>query len=257
MIEGGEITAEMFLPDIVARYPATRAVLDRYGLHGCGGPQGPREQLGWFARLHGVPIDKLLGELNEAAQNPNAVSLASEPSIADTIYRPFFIAGLATVLTLGCVWGAINLATIGLRQNFSSVSYSWVLAHGHAMVTGFVGFFIMGFAYQAFPRFKHTSLWKPKLAFMSLPLMAVGIIIQTIAHLIVPSLGTQASSPAVLGPLVLEGIEAAIQLAAVIIFALAIIKTARQANKPEVYDRFVYAALAWFVVAAVANPIIF
>ena len=49
------ITAEAFLPDVVTQYPATRAVFDRYGLHGCGGPLGPREQIGWFARLHGVP----------------------------------------------------------------------------------------------------------------------------------------------------------------------------------------------------------
>jgi hypothetical protein len=160
MTEVGKITAEMLLPEMVERYPSTRAVLDRYGLHGCGGPKGPREQIDWFARLHGVPIEKLLHELNEAASNPTAAP-AFEPSIADTIYRPFFLAGIATVLTLACVWGAINLLTIGRRQSFSAVAYSWVLAHGHAMVFGFVGFFIMGFAYQAFPRFKHTTLWRP------------------------------------------------------------------------------------------------
>lgn len=174
-------------------------------------------------------------------------AVPAERSIGDTIYRPFFVAGITTLLTLGCMWGAINLLTIGLNQNFSAVRYSWTLAHGHAMVSGFVGFFIMGFAYQAFPRFKHTSLWKPKLAFMSLPLMAGGIVMQTVAHLTVPS---AASMP-------LEIIAAAIQLASVIIFALAIVKTARLANKPEVYDRFVYAALGWFLVAAIANPIIF
>lgn len=241
------ITEDLYLPDVIKRFPSTRAVLDRYGLKGCGGSQGPAEAISWFARLHGVPLDQVLRELNDAAQNPDRVAAISERSIADTIYRPFFIAGLATVLTLGCVWGAINLLTIGLSQNFNSVSYSWVLAHGHAMVVGFVGFFIMGFAYQAFPRFKHTSLWKPKLAFLALPLMAGGIVIQTVAHLIVPS---AASMP-------LETIAAAIQLTSVIIFTLAIVKTARQARKPEVYDRFVYAALGWFIVAAIANPIIF
>lgn len=141
------ITAECYIPDIVARYPATRAVLDRYGLHGCGGPQGPREQLGWFARLHNVPIEKLLRELNEASSQTASNGLEFAPSIGDTIYRPFFLAGIATVLTLGCMWGAINLLTVGLSHNFSAVSYSWVLSHGHAMVFGFVGFFIMGFAY--------------------------------------------------------------------------------------------------------------
>ncbi len=241
------VTAEMQLPEVVARFPSTRAVFDRYGLKGCGGPQGPAEPISWFARLHGVTLEQLLRELNEAANQPNDAATTTERSIGDMIYRPFFIAGLATVLTLGCVWGAINLLTIGLSQNFNSISYSWVLAHGHAMVVGFVGFFIMGFAYQAFPRFKHTTLWKPKLAFTSLPLMVAGIVIQTLAHMIVPS---SASMP-------LEIIASVFQFAAISIFALAIVKTARQANKPEVYDRFVYAALGWFLIAAIANPIIF
>jgi len=245
MDEVGKITAEMFLPEIVERYPATRAVLDLYGLHGCGGPQGPREQLGWFARLHDVPIEKLLRELNEAASQTASDVPEFAPSIGDTIYRPFFLAGIATVLTLGCLWGAINLLTIGLKQSFTAVNYSWVLAHAHAMVFGFVGFFIMGFAYQAFPRFKHTTLWRPKLAFAALPLMIVGILLQTVAHLLAPP------------SLRLEIVAATIQTVAVIIFAATIVMTARQAKKPEVYDRFVYAALGWFLLAAVANPVVF
>lgn len=239
------ITAETFLPDLVALYPATRAVFDRYGLHGCGGQLGPREQIGWFARLHGVPIDKLLSELSDAAKLSSSAVVDFSPSIADTIYRPFFLAGIATVLTLGCMWGAINLLTIGLQQNFSSVSYSWVLAHAHAMVFGFVGFFIMGFAYQAFPRFKHTSLWRPRLAFSALPLMIAGILLQTVAHLLSPP------------SLSLEILAATIQMVSIVIFGMAIIMTARLAKKPEAYDRFVYAALGWFVLAAIANPVIF
>ena len=241
------ITADMQIPDVIERYPATRALLDRYGLKGCGGPQGPSEPVSWFARLHGVPLAQLLCELNHAASTPNSIPITPERSIGDTIYRPFFIAGLATVLTLGCVWGAINLFTIGFNRDFSSVSYSWTLAHGHAMVFGFVGFFIMGFAYQAFPRFKHTSLWRPRLAFASLPLMVIGIALQTIAHLSVPS---SISFP-------LELIASTFQFASIAVFAFVIVKTAQVARKPESYDRFVYAALVWFVVAAIANPVIF
>jgi uncharacterized protein involved in response to NO len=239
------ITADTFLPEIVTRYPATRAVLDRYGLRGCGGPQGPRESVSWFARLHGVLVDQLLCELNEAATRPASEAMDFRPSIADTIYRPFFLAGIATVLTLGCMWGAINLLTIGLEQSFTAVNYSWVLAHAHAMVFGFVGFFIMGFAYQAFPRFKHSTLWKPKLAFTALPLMIVGILAQTVAHLLSPP------------SLPLEIVAATIQTVSVVIFGLAIVMTARQGKKPENYDRFVYAALGWFLLAAIANPVVF
>ncbi|HUE80643.1 MAG TPA: DUF1858 domain-containing protein [Pyrinomonadaceae bacterium] len=239
------ITADAFLPDIVARYPSTRAVLDRYGLRGCGGPTGPREQLSWFARLHGVPIEILLREMNEAATQPPSQSAEFAPSLGDTIYRPFFLAGIATVLTLGCLWGAINLLMIGLGQSFTNTNYSWVLAHAHAVVFGFVGLFIMGFAYQAFPRFKHTTLWRPGLAFSALPLMIAGILLQTVAHLLTPP------------SLPLEIVAAIIQIAAVITFATVIVMTARRANKPEIYDRFVYAALGWFLLAAIANPVIF
>ena len=239
------INAESFLPDVVSRYPSTRAVFDRYGLQGCGGPVGPREQVGWFARLHGVSLDALLAELNDAASKPATVVAEFSPSIADTIYRPFFLAGIATVLTLGCMWGAINLLTIGVKENFNAISYSWVLAHGHAMVFGFVGFFIMGFAYQAIPRFKHTALWRPQLAFWSLPLMIAGIVLQTVAHLLSPP------------SLTLELLASVIQIAAVIIFAAVMVQTIRQAGKHEIYDRFLYAALAWFLIAAIANPVIF
>jgi len=247
MSQANLITGETLIPDLLSSYPQTRSVLNRYGLSGCGGALGPREALSWFARLHDVPLDSVLRELNEAAATPQGPEPAIEQSIGDTIYRPFFLAGMATVLTLGCMWGALNLLAIGLKQNFNTISYSWILAHGHAMVFGFVGCFIMGFAYQAFPRFKHTSLWRPRLAFSSLPLMVSGIALQTIAHLSVPSAGA----------LPLEVIAAVIQLVSIIIFALAIRNTARRAQKPESYDRFVYAALVWFVVAAIANPIIF
>ena len=169
----------------------------------------------------------------------------SLPSIADSIHRPFFLAGVATVLTLGCVWGAINLFTIGVKESFSAISYSWVLAHGHAMVFGFVGFFIMGFAYQAVPRFKQTTLWRPQLAFASLPLMIAGIILQTFAHLLSPP------------SLSLEVLASVFQILAVVIFAGVMVQTIRQARKHEMYDRFIYAGLAWFMIAAIANPVIF
>ena len=245
MIKFDPVVAEAFLPDVVASYPATRSVFDRYGLHGCGGPLGPREQVGWFARLHDVPVDKLLRELNEAARQQSPDTHKFSPSIADTIYRPFFLAGMVTVLTLGCTWGAINLLTIGINQNFGAIDYSWTLAHGHAMVFGFVGLFIIGFAYQAVPRFKHSTLWRPSLAFLSLPLMIVGIVLQTLAHLLSPP------------SLPIELVAAFIQVIAVTIFALVMVQTIRQAKKPEGYDRFLCAAIGWFLIAAIANPIIF
>ena len=64
MNEPVQVTAEMLLPDVVRRFPAARSVFDRYGLKGCGGPNGPRETIAWFARLHDVPLETLLAEVN-------------------------------------------------------------------------------------------------------------------------------------------------------------------------------------------------
>ncbi len=204
--------------------------------------------MAWFARLHNVQLEGLLIELNNAARRePSTTQEELPPSPADSIFKPFFLTGIATVLTLGCVWGAVNLLLIGLKQHFGGVDYSWVLAHGHAMVFGFVGFFIMGFAYQAFPRFKHTTLWRPGLAVATLPLMAVGIAVQTSAHLLAPG------SPALLLALLAGGVQAL----AVVLFALIITKTNRDSGMREPHDRFVTTALGWFVLAALLNPVIF
>ncbi len=64
--------------------------------------------------------------------------------------------------------------------------------------------------------------------------MIAGIVLRTIAHLLAP-------------PLLLEVLAAAIQITAVIIFAGVMVQTIRQSGKHEIYDRFLYAALAWFL----------
>lgn len=168
-------------------------------------------------------------------------------ALYDRIYRYFFIGGIITMLTLGCMWGAVNLLLIGMERTFHGIDYSWVLAHGHAIVFGFVGFFIMGFIYHALPRLKKTILWNPSLALSVLPLMASGILLQSFAHVMAPHdvylhLGIVAG---------------AIQIIAVLIFALVVQRTLRQTVQRDYYDSFIYAALGWFVLALILNPIIF
>jgi hypothetical protein len=245
-MQGQPITGDTMLPDLIRRFPSARGVLDRYGLRGCGGPEGPRETVAWFARLHGVPLEQLLRELSEAAGRGDGTP-ARVPFPADTIYRPFFLAGLAVVLTLGCSWGAINLFLIGRSRDFAGADYSWVLAHGNAMVFGFVGLFIMGFAYQAFPRFKHSTLARPAVALGTLPLMLAGILLETAGHLMAPRGGF----------LILGVLGGLLQLASVALFCRVLRETFLQAAKREVYDPFVISSGLWFLLAAAATPAVF
>lgn len=139
--------------------------------------------------------------------------------LGQKIHQYFFISALVTIFTLGCMWGAINLLLIGLEESFHGIDYSWVLAHGHAMVFGFVGLFIMGFSYRALPHFKGTTLWNPLLALSTLPLMIAGILLQAYAHVIAPR-----------QPYLSLGIFAGIlQIVAVAIFIVVIVRTLRNA----------------------------
>lgn len=234
------ITREMELPEILGRYPACRPVFDRYGLLGCGGPLGPQESLAFFARAHRVDEARLLRELQEAA-GAGGSAAHYKPGPADVIYRRFFRAGILTMFTFGCVLGAINLAILAARGQLASLdmrAITW--AHAHAQVAGWVTFFVMGFAYQAIPRFQFTTLWQPLIASRSLFVMALALTVRTLADLWVSK-----SAWALAGKIAGAG-----EFAVVLTFAVIIAQTIRKSKKPvEPYEEFLFAALGWMIAA--------
>jgi hypothetical protein len=237
------LNEQILIPDLLRDSPQARPILDRYGLRGCGGPLGPKETLAFFAKAHDVPIQRLLAEIR-AGLEKSAVSEDSTPRSIDTIYRPFFKAGIAVALTLGAAWGAYLLLRIGLTgEGFAAVGIHEVNAHGHAQIFGWVGLFVMGFAYQAFPRFKHTDLAFPRLAFASWWLMLAGILSRSVFEPLIDSLAW-AWLPAVAG----SGLE----ILAVVLFVCVIGATWRQSGKSlAVYDYYIASALFWFTAQAV------
>jgi hypothetical protein len=244
----GPVFPDMMLPDVLRRHPGARAVFDKYGLQGCGGPHGPAESVAYFARAHGVPEAELIDELNDAAAHPSRTPSAAAQTpdlleeLANTMYRRFFKAGLVVMLTAGAVWGAVLLLRIGWNQAFTSISIHEINAHGHAQIFGWVGLFVMGFAYQAFPRIKHTSLWRPDLANMSFYLMVFGVFARAIGE------------PLFARPMFRELAVAAsfAEIAAIGIFVMVLLQTFKLSGKPyERHDAFVVASLGFFFVQAV------
>jgi len=237
------ISRDMELPEILSRYPACRIVFDRYGLTGCGGALGPREPLWFFARAHRVDEARLMAELEEAttAEGPKTGRSQFKPGPADTIYQRFFKAAILTMFTFGCVMGGVTLAIMAARHQLASLDLRAVTwAHAHAQVAGWVTFFIMGFAYQAIPRFKFVSLWRPRLACATLWVMAPVLAVRATADLFLPNrawltAGTMAGA--------VEWVVAAT-------FVLIIVQTIRQSKQPtKPYERFLIAALAWMLLA--------
>lgn len=217
-----KITEKTSVAEILKLYPSARRIFDQHGLRGCGGEHGPTESLAFFAAVHQVNVEELVGDLNAEMKNPAPKEYVFEETLGDYIYRRFFKAGIAIVLTVGCLWGASNLLQIGLGKNFLQLHLLPAIhAHAHAMIFGWVGLFVMGFAYQSFPRFKFTTLWRPDLANLTLYLMLVGIAARIAAEMLQPA-------PVAL---VLGAFSAVLELAAISMFITIPFKTARQSAR--------------------------
>ncbi len=167
--------------------------------------------------------------------------------MADTIYRPFFRSGIAVVLTLGAAWGAWLLLRIAWTGTFMAATLHEVNAHGHAQIFGWVGLFVMGFAYQAFPRFKHTDLAFPRVAYATLILMLGGLVCRSLTEPIAAHIPW-------LAPLAVAA--AGVETLAIALFGFVIVSTLRRAPRPlEHYDYYVLASLCWFLVQAVYEAV--
>ncbi len=245
----GEINESTSVADILKRCPTARRIFDRYGLKGCGAEHGPTEPISFFAAVHQVDLQALLCDLKAEAENPSPEQYVYRESPGDYIYRRFFKAAISITLTVGVLWGAVNLLQIALDRNLLQLRLMpSIHAHAHGMIFGWVGLFVMGFAYQSFPRFKFTVLWRPDLANLTLVLMLAGIGAR---------IGAELLQPAPLG-LGLGVLSATMELAAVSLFVLIILKTARQSMEPHnPYERFIFGAFFWFLVQAIFSDVFF
>jgi iron-sulfur cluster repair protein YtfE (RIC family) len=104
------INENMSVAEIVRSCPNARRIFDRHGLKGCGGEHGPSESLSFFATVHQANVDELIREINCEINNPSAQPYIYKETLPEYIHRRFFKAGVLTVLTVGCLWGAVNLS---------------------------------------------------------------------------------------------------------------------------------------------------
>jgi hypothetical protein len=240
---------ETSVAEIIQVCPTARRVFDKHGLKGCGGANGPSESLAFFAAVHQVDVEALVQELNAERQNPSRQEYVYQESLGDYIYRRSFKAGIVIVLSIGGLWGAFNLWQIAQGGTFLELRLvPAIQAHAHAMIFGWVGLFVMGFAYQSFPRFKYVTLWRPDLANLTLYLMLIGIVSRVAAEMLQPM-------PVGVG---LGILAAGTELAAIVMFITIILKTARQSVGPRnTYEMFIFGAFFWFLVQAIVSDVFF
>lgn len=167
------------------------------------------------------------------------------------IYRPFFLAGIVSVLTVGCMLGAIALFGIGRSATYTSPDWMpYILAHANSQLYGWVGFFVMGFSLQQHaPSLGRKKLFH-QLAYASLGLMAVGIALRFVAE---PMVRVNRELWVPVG--VFSGV---LQFAAVGTFIFNTGYTRHRSGAGLSWQsRFVFASLFWLLAVSLAEPFAF
>lgn len=167
------------------------------------------------------------------------------------IYRPFFLAGIFSVLTAGCLLGAIALLGIALKGSYTASAWTpYVWAHANSQLFGWVGFFVIGFALQQHAPTVAKRLTFHKLAFASLVLMGAGIASRFVAEPMAQV------DPKIWVPV---GVfSCVLQLIAILLFhynsAVNRHRTGEGLKWPSI---FVFASLFWLTLVAIVEPFFF
>lgn len=167
------------------------------------------------------------------------------------VYRPFFVCGIATVLTVGCLLGAIALMGISRQGSYTASAWTpYVLAHANSQLFGWVGFFVMGFAMQ-----QHgTTLAKAdafhRIAWWALGTMGAGVGLRFAAEPL-----AQIDAPRWLW---LGLFSASLQVVAVALFLYNIGANRHRKAEPLTWPTtFVFASLGCLLLVSLAEPVIF
>lgn len=177
-------------------------------------------------------------------------NLDSGPATVE-IYRPFFLAGILSVLTAGCTLGAVAMLGIALKGSYTTDVWSpYVLAHANSQLYGWVGFFIIGVGLQQHaPRIDRVKLFH-WLAYASLVLMGLGIGLRFAAEPLARS------DPGFWIPIGV--ISCVLQFLAVLLFVTNTQVTRYRTGGPLNWQGvFVLVSLAWMLLIAAAEPFYF
>lgn len=167
------------------------------------------------------------------------------------VHVPFFAAGIATVVTAGCLLGAIALLGVAMNRSYTLAAWTpYIWAHANSQLFGWVGFFVMGFALQqhAPPNSKVVAFHR--LAYFSLAAMGLGIALRFVAEPL------SRVDPAVWVPI---GVASCVlQLVAVLAFLYNTgANRHRGAGGLTWQTTFVFSSLGWLALVSAVEPGVF
>jgi hypothetical protein len=83
--------------------------------------------------------------------------------------------GLLFVLLPGTFLGVWNLLAISSHRAADSVSASWIQAHGHAQIFGWIGTFILGIGFYSIPKLRRLNSFALSAVWSSWALWTIGV----------------------------------------------------------------------------------
>ncbi len=117
------------------------------------------------------------------------IPVASVPDIKQAEFQIDYIrVALATALFLGFAIGAHLSFVIGFDFPLGQGFYSFIQIHGHVQLVGWVGLFIIGISLHFIPRLAGVPIAQPKWLDRILWLIALGLLLRSLGHSILPYL---------------------------------------------------------------------
>ena len=141
--------------------------------------------------------------------NEPAILLKAREESAQRLMMAYAITGLFFMLLPGTFLGVWNLISISGGRG-SAISTSWIQAHGHAQIFGWIGTFILGIGFYSIPKLTGRNVQPAARGWIAWLLWATGVLLRW------------ASGFYHLYWRVLLPISAALELAAFIIFLLSV-----------------------------------
>src|SRR3569832_939681 len=120
----------------------------------------------------------------------------------------YIVAGLSFMLLPGTFLGVWNL--IHISAHSAPISPSWLQAHGHAQVFGWVGSFILGIGFYSIPKMRKQDSFTLWTAWACFALWIAGVTLRWFANIYL------------VGWRVLLPVSAALEVIALLIFLLAV-----------------------------------
>jgi hypothetical protein len=122
------------------------------------------------------------GSIKEFRADPDVacalLAMRNREAAMSKLLMAFISTGLIFMLFPGTLLGVWNLLQISGKAHAGSISASWIQAHGHAQVFGWIGSFLLGIGFYSIPKLKDRAAKQIRAGWICWLLWTVGVTVR-------------------------------------------------------------------------------